>query len=142
MGKWKYGTNSLQIFSKLEMFIYQQDRFGNLVPGSFPFDARVVEKATNLSVPVGDLSFQEVGQGVRLLSFIVSEPGGFVLTIFSLNLNKSIANVPYHYTVFVGMKSIEINNVTSPVFHQHFHASFVTLQVIVMDRIALSMGQV
>ncbi|KAJ0984925.1 hypothetical protein J5N97_003281 [Dioscorea zingiberensis] len=102
LGKWKYGTNSLQIFSKLEMFVYQQDRFGNLVPGSFPFDARVIETATNLSVPVGDLSFQEVEPGVQLLSFIVSEPGEFLLTIFSLNLNESIANVPYQFTVFVG----------------------------------------
>ncbi|KAJ0960858.1 hypothetical protein J5N97_001263 [Dioscorea zingiberensis] len=58
--------------------------------------------ATNLSVPVGDLSFQEVEPGVQLLSFIVSEPGEFLLTIFSLNLNESIANVPYQFTVFVG----------------------------------------
>ncbi|KAG1364414.1 protein GAMETE EXPRESSED 2 [Cocos nucifera] len=100
--KWKYGTNYLQIFSKLEIFIHQQDLFGNLVPGFFPFDARVVQKATNLSIPVADLFFQEVAQGIQLLSFIVSEPGEFVLTIFDAKLNTSISNMTYDFTVFIG----------------------------------------
>ncbi|XP_038983820.1 protein GAMETE EXPRESSED 2 isoform X2 [Phoenix dactylifera] len=102
VGKWKYGTNYLQIFSKLEIFIHQQDLFGNLVPGFFPFDARVVQKATNLSIPVADLFFQEVAQGIQLLSFIVSEPGEFVLTIFDSKLNTSISNMTYDFTVFIG----------------------------------------
>ncbi|XP_073117986.1 protein GAMETE EXPRESSED 2 isoform X4 [Elaeis guineensis] len=100
--KWKYGTNYLQIFSKLEIFIHQQDLFGNLVPGFCPFDARVVQKATNLSIPVADLFFQEVAQGIQLLSFIVSEPGEFVLTIFDAKLNTSISNMTYDFTVFIG----------------------------------------
>lgn len=105
--KWKYGTNYLQIFSKLEIFIHQQDLFGNLVPGFFPFDARVVQKATNLSIPVADLFFQEVAQGIQLLSFIVSEPGEFVLTIFDAQLNTSISNMTYDFTVFIGMAGVK-----------------------------------
>ncbi|XP_020592213.1 protein GAMETE EXPRESSED 2-like isoform X2 [Phalaenopsis equestris] len=100
IAKWKYDINSLQIFSKLQIFVHQNDRFGNLVPGFYPFDAQVVQKATGLSVPVGDLSFQEVDYGIQLVSFAVSEPGDFMITIFNSKLNESIYSLPY--TVFVG----------------------------------------
>ncbi|KAI0514236.1 hypothetical protein KFK09_010271 [Dendrobium nobile] len=98
--KWKHEINSLQIFSKLQIFIHQKDQFGNLVPGFYPFDAQVIQKATGLSVPVADLLFEEVEYGVQLLSFVVSEPGDFMITIFSTKLNESISNLPY--SVFVG----------------------------------------
>ncbi|XP_020585534.1 protein GAMETE EXPRESSED 2-like isoform X5 [Phalaenopsis equestris] len=101
IAKWKYDINSLQIFSKLQIFVHQNDRFGNLVPGFYPFDAQVVQKATGLSVPVGDLSFQEVDYGIQLVSFAVSEPGDFMITIFNSKLNESIYSLPY--TVFVGL---------------------------------------
>ncbi|XP_058067826.1 protein GAMETE EXPRESSED 2 isoform X2 [Magnolia sinica] len=102
VAKWSYETNALQIFSKLEIFIHQQDWFGNLVPILFPFDARVVEKAMNLSIPVSDIYFEEASQGIQLLSFTVSEPGNFTLTIFDDVGGESISNMPYEYTVFVG----------------------------------------
>ncbi|KAG0458934.1 hypothetical protein HPP92_022062 [Vanilla planifolia] len=102
IARWKYEINSLQIFSKLEIFIYQKDQFGNSVPGFYPFDARVVQKETGLSVPVADLSFEVVAYGVQLLSFAVSEPGEFALTIFKTKLNESISNAPYPFSVFVG----------------------------------------
>ncbi|XP_020266792.1 protein GAMETE EXPRESSED 2-like [Asparagus officinalis] len=102
LARWKYGASFLQIFSKLEIFIHQKDQFGNSVPGLYAFDARVVHKATNLSVPVADLFFQEVSEGVQLLSFSVTEPGEFMLTIFNAKLNESISNMPYQYTVFIG----------------------------------------
>ncbi|URE40954.1 Filamin/ABP280 repeat [Musa troglodytarum] len=101
-GEWKYRTNFFQVFSKLEIFIYQKDQFGNLVPGFYPFDARVVEKATNLSTPIADLFFEEVAQGTQLLSFVVSEPGEFMLIIFDAKLHESIWNMTYDFSVFIG----------------------------------------
>ncbi|XP_020090197.1 protein GAMETE EXPRESSED 2 isoform X6 [Ananas comosus] len=102
MGMWKCGTNFLQIFSKLEIFVHQQDSFGNLVPGFYPFDARVVKRTTNLSVPVADLFFQVVAEGIQLLSFTVSEPGQFTLIIFDTKANESISPMVYDYYVFIG----------------------------------------
>lgn len=99
---WNFGTNVLQIFSKVEIFIHQQDQYGNLVSGLYAFDAQVVEKETNLSIPVADLHFEEVSPGIQLFSFSVLEPGNFILTIFDTKQNKSISNMPYDYTVFVG----------------------------------------
>lgn len=100
---WNFGTNVLQIFSKVEIFIHQQDQYGNLVSGLYAFDAQVVEKETNLSIPVADLHFEEVSPGIQLFSFSVLEPGNFILTIFDTKQNKSISNMPYDYTVFVGV---------------------------------------
>lgn len=101
-GKWKYKTNAVKIFSRLESLIYQQDQYGNLVPGFYQFDAGVVQKETNLSIPIGDLSFQDTGGGVQLLSFLVTEPGSFVLRVFDAEKNWSISNTSYGYFVFVG----------------------------------------
>lgn len=100
---WKHGTNVLQIFSKLEIFINQMDSYGNLVPEIHPFDAGVVERASNLSVPVVDLLIEVVAEGVQLLSFKLVEPGEFVLTMFDARLNQRIPNMVYIYDVFVGM---------------------------------------
>ncbi|URE40955.1 Filamin/ABP280 repeat [Musa troglodytarum] len=71
-------------------------------PGFYPFDARVVEKATNLSTPIADLFFEEVAQGTQLLSFVVSEPGEFMLIIFDAKLHESIWNMTYDFSVFIG----------------------------------------
>ncbi|KAK9161608.1 hypothetical protein Syun_007949 [Stephania yunnanensis] len=100
--KSKYDTNALRIFSKLEVFIHQQDQFGNLVQGWNQFDADIVEKETNLSIPIPDLNFIEIEPGIQLLSFSVTEPGAFLLTIFDLEKNLSISNMPYEFIVFVG----------------------------------------
>ncbi|KAK4854944.1 hypothetical protein QYF36_002662 [Acer negundo] len=102
MAKWKYEVNGWQIFSKMEIFIHQQDRYGNLVPGLYAFDADIVEKETNLSIPVADLHFEEVVPGIQLFSFTIQESGNFLLTISDEKHNKSISNMPYIYTVFVG----------------------------------------
>lgn len=95
-------SDVLQIFSKLEIFVYQQDEFGNLVPGLYEFDALVIEKETKLSIHIPDLQFKEVAPGIQLLSFSVFEPGDFVLTIFDMEHNQSISHMPYNFTVFVG----------------------------------------
>lgn len=79
------------------------DQYGNLVPGLYEFDAEVVEKETNLSIPVADLHFEEVMAGIQLFSFSNSEPGNFLLTVYDSKHNKSISNMPYAYTVFVGV---------------------------------------
>ncbi|GLU08406.1 hypothetical protein SLE2022_253210 [Rubroshorea leprosula] len=102
VAKWNYEGNAWEIFSKMEIFIYQQDQYGNLVSGLYAFDADVVEKETNLSIPVADLYFEDVEPGIQTFSFTMSEPGNFLLTISDMKHNKSISNMPYAYTVFVG----------------------------------------
>ena len=86
----------------MEILIHQLDQYGNLVSGLYPFDAEVVERDTNLSIPIADLHFQEVDAGIQLFSFSNWEPGNFLLAIYDTKHNKSISNMPYAYTVFVG----------------------------------------
>ncbi|KAK9288766.1 hypothetical protein L1049_017230 [Liquidambar formosana] len=100
--EWNFGTNSLQLFSKMELFIHQKDQYGNLVPGMYAFDAQVVEKGTNLSIPVADLHFEEVVPGLQLLTSSEMEPGNFKLMVYDMKQNKSISKMPYDFTVFVG----------------------------------------
>ncbi|XP_038991742.1 protein GAMETE EXPRESSED 2-like [Hibiscus syriacus] len=102
VAKWRFEFNAWQIFSKMEILIYQQDRYRNLVPGLYEFDADVIEDDTNLSIPVTDLQFEEVEPGVQLFSFSMSKAGNFLLTISDMKHNKSISYMPYAYTVFVG----------------------------------------
>ncbi|XP_078150864.1 gamete expressed 2 [Carex rostrata] len=102
IGKWSHDTNIIRIFSKLEILIYQKDIFGNPVPGLHPFDARVVKKSSNLSVPIPDLNFQEVALGTQLLSFTVSEQGEFYLTVFDAGMSFSSSHLVYEYKVFIG----------------------------------------
>lgn len=108
VAKSKYGDNAWQIFSKIEIFIYQQDQYGNLVPGFYEFDADIVGRETNLSIPIADLHFEEVNPGVQLFSYTVQESGNFLLTISDLKHNKSISSMPYAYTVFVGTSSLKL----------------------------------
>lgn len=114
---WNFQTNVLQIFSKAKIFIHQKDKYGNLVSGLYTFDAQVVEKDTNLSMPIADLHFEEVSPGIQLFSFSVLEPGNFTLTIFDTEQNRSISNMPYDYTVFVG---VFFSNLFFLVFYQFF----------------------
>ncbi|KAJ8770463.1 hypothetical protein K2173_017954 [Erythroxylum novogranatense] len=102
LAKWKFKTTRWQIYSKMEIFIHQQDQYGNLVPGLYEFDADVVQKETNLSIPVSDLMFKEVDPGIQLLSFSLLEPGNFLLIISDSQHNMSISNMPLAYTVFIG----------------------------------------
>lgn len=106
VAKWKYEVAAWQIFSKMEIFIHQLDQYGNLVPGFYAFDADVVEKETNLSIPVADLQFEEVASGVQLFSYTIEESGNFLLTISDEKHNKSVSNMPYTYTVFVGLFNV------------------------------------
>ncbi|XP_021770837.1 protein GAMETE EXPRESSED 2-like [Chenopodium quinoa] len=100
--KWKYGTNISQYQSEVEIFIYQRDLYGNLVPGFYPFDAEIFEKSTKLSTPVPDLNFSIYSPEIQLLTFRAVEPGNFLLTIFDAKHNTSIANVPYEFSVSIG----------------------------------------
>ncbi|CAI8590125.1 unnamed protein product [Vicia faba] len=102
VAKWKIEHHAWQLSSKMEIFIHQLDQYGNLVSGLYPFDVEVVERDTNLSIPIGDLHFEEVEAGIQLFSFGNWEPGNFLLTIYDAKHNKSISNMPYVYTVFVG----------------------------------------
>ena len=101
--KWNYGTNVSQLSSKIEVFIYQLDFYGNLVPGTFQFDAEIVEKGTNLSIPVSDLIFKEFSPGIQSLVFNTLEPGNFLLIINSAKDNIRISDMPYEFTVSIGM---------------------------------------
>ncbi|WCJ41413.1 gamete expressed 2 [Euphorbia peplus] len=99
---WKFETNIWQIFSKMEVSIRQQDQYGNLVSGLYEFDADVIEKKTNLSIPISDLHFEEVMPGTQLFSFSLLEPGNFLLTVSDMKHNRSISKMPFEYTVFIG----------------------------------------
>lgn len=100
--KWDFEPSAWQLYSKMEIFIHQQDQYGNLVPGLYEFDAEVVEIETNLSIPVPDLHFEEVVAGMQLFSFTNVEAGNFLLTISDLKHYRSISNMPYAYSIFVG----------------------------------------
>ncbi|KAJ6741152.1 JITTERBUG ISOFORM N [Salix purpurea] len=99
---WKFETNVWQIFSKMETFIHQKDKYGNLVLGFYEFDANVVEKEMNLSIPLADMSFTEIMPGIQLCSFSLLEPGNFLLTISDTKHNRSISNMPFSFNVFIG----------------------------------------
>ncbi|CAN0923116.1 Protein GAMETE EXPRESSED 2 [Linum grandiflorum] len=99
---WKVETNVWQIYSKMEIIIHQQDKYGNIVPGSYEFDADVIEKETHMLVPVADLHFEEVLPGIQLLSFGLYEPGSFLLTISDFKHSTNISAMPFEYTVFIG----------------------------------------
>ncbi|XP_033140525.1 protein GAMETE EXPRESSED 2 isoform X4 [Brassica rapa] len=99
---WKSELNTWQIFSKMEIMLHQRDRFGNLVSGFYEFDADVVGKETGLSIPVADFQFEYVEPGIQLMSFTLSEPGNFLLTLSDMEHNKSISSMPYEYTVYIG----------------------------------------
>ncbi|KAA8548952.1 hypothetical protein F0562_000636 [Nyssa sinensis] len=102
VAQWNIETKSFQIFSKMETFVHQRDQYGNLVPGLYAFDVAVMEKGTNLSIPVADLCSKEVAPGIQLFSFSLVEPGNFMLTISDKEKKKIISNMPYDFTVFIG----------------------------------------
>ncbi|OIW14092.1 hypothetical protein TanjilG_11437 [Lupinus angustifolius] len=102
IAKWNIEPHAWQLASKMEIFIHQLDQYGNLVSGLYPFDAEVVERDTNLPIPIADLHFEEVDAGIQLFSFSNMEQGKFLLTIYDTKHNKSISNMPYVYTVFIG----------------------------------------
>ncbi|CAH8359497.1 unnamed protein product [Eruca vesicaria subsp. sativa] len=99
---WKSELNTWQIFSKMEIILHQRDQFGNLVSGSYEFDADVVGKESGLSIPVADFQFMYVEPEIQLMSFTLSEPGNFLLTLSDMEHNKSISSMPYEYTVYIG----------------------------------------
>ncbi|KAL9256842.1 GAMETE EXPRESSED 2-like protein [Drosera capensis] len=71
-------------------------------PGLYPFDADIFEQGTNLSIPIADLLFREISPGIQLLSFMATETGNFLLVIYDTKHNRSISDMPYDFTVFVG----------------------------------------
>ncbi|KAL8528790.1 hypothetical protein ACS0TY_006304 [Phlomoides rotata] len=86
----------------MEGYINQQDQYGNVVSGSYEFDVEVMEKGTNLSMPVADLVLKDFGHSVQSFSFSLHEPGSFMLTIFDKEKNTLISNMPYDFTVYIG----------------------------------------
>lgn len=80
----------------------QQDQYGNVVSGLYEFDVEVMEKGTNLSMPVSDLVLKDFRPGVQSFSFSLHEPGSFRLTIFDKQKNTLISNMPYDFTVYIG----------------------------------------
>lgn len=86
----------------MEGFIKQQDQYGNVVSGLYEFDIEIMEKGTNLSMPVSDLVLKDFGLGVQSFSFSLHEPGSFLLTISDKEKNTLISNMPYEFTVYIG----------------------------------------
>ncbi|KVH88614.1 Filamin/ABP280 repeat-like protein [Cynara cardunculus var. scolymus] len=100
--EWSTETESFQLFSTMETFINQRDKFGNLVPGLCAFDFDVMEKGTNLSLPIGDLQYDEVLPGIQSFSFKLVEPGDFILMISDKDKKNQILNMPYEFNVYIG----------------------------------------
>nr|XP_009757468.1 PREDICTED: protein GAMETE EXPRESSED 2 [Nicotiana sylvestris] len=100
--RWEVKTKYFQIFSPMEGFIHQHDQYGNLVPGVYEFDVEVIENGMNLIIPVTDLQFRQVGLGIQLFSFSLTEPGDFKLMIYHKEMNNSISAMPFHFTVYIG----------------------------------------
>ncbi|XP_051127578.1 protein GAMETE EXPRESSED 2 [Andrographis paniculata] len=100
--EWNVETNYFQLFSVMEGFIHRHDQFGNLVSALHEFDIEVMEKGTNLSMPVADLSLKEMQPGVQSFSFSLDEPGSFVLLISDQEKNTLISGMPYDFTVYIG----------------------------------------
>ncbi|KAK3001560.1 hypothetical protein RJ639_021183 [Escallonia herrerae] len=100
--EWTIKTKFFQLFSMMKAFIHQRDKYGNLVPGFFEFDVEVIEKETNLSMPISDLLFEEVTLGIQVFSFRLEEPGDFMLLISDKEQNHMISNMPYQFTVYIG----------------------------------------
>lgn len=86
----------------MEGLIHQHDQYGNLVSGSYEFDLEVVEKGTNLSLPLADLLFNDIAPGTQSFSFTLHEPGNFTLVISDMGNNAMISNTPYDFTVYIG----------------------------------------
>ncbi|CAH1453869.1 unnamed protein product [Lactuca virosa] len=107
---WSTESKSFQIFSTMETFITQRDKFGNLIPEFYPFDFDVIGMKENLSLPIGDVQYQEVAPGVQSLSFKLLIDGEFTLIITDKDKKQQIKNMPHEYRVYVGycdgMKSI------------------------------------
>ncbi|KAK9059167.1 hypothetical protein SSX86_021786 [Deinandra increscens subsp. villosa] len=101
LAHWSSESKSFQLFSTMETFISQRDKFGNLVPELFEFDVEVVEKGSKLSLPIGDLRYKEVSSGIQSFSFTVIEPGDFIL-IISDKYNTKIMNMPYEFSIYIG----------------------------------------
>lgn len=98
-------TKLFQLFSVMEASIHQLDLYGNPVPGWYAFDVEVLQKGSNLSVPISDLLFKEVGLGIQAFSFKLYEPGDFILLVSRKGQkgeNNLISNVPYDFTVYIG----------------------------------------
>ncbi|CAH9065424.1 unnamed protein product [Cuscuta europaea] len=102
VARWSIETKYFQLFSLMEGFIHQYDKYGNHVPGLYEFDVEIVENGTNLIMPVTDLQFTEVDIGIQLFSFTLAEPGEFMLVITDKEQKNHISNMPYQFTVFIG----------------------------------------
>ncbi|CAK9170054.1 unnamed protein product [Ilex paraguariensis] len=100
--QWNTEMKFFQLFSVMDTFIHQRDQYGNLVPGLYAFDVEVIEKGTNLSMPISDLHFKEVEPGIQLFSFTLEEPGNFMLMISDKEQNNLLSNMPYDFTVYIG----------------------------------------
>lgn len=102
MAKWNVETKFFQLFSKMEAFIHQYDQYANLVSGFYVFDIEVIEKGTNLSMPIADLRFKDIEPGIQSFSLSLEEPGNFTIVISDKEHRTLIFNMPYDFTVYIG----------------------------------------
>lgn len=51
------------------------------IHGSYIFDIEVIEKGTNLSMPVANLRFKDIKPGIQSFSLSLEESGNFTLVI-------------------------------------------------------------
>ncbi|PIN00557.1 hypothetical protein CDL12_26938 [Handroanthus impetiginosus] len=131
--KWNVETKYFQLFSKMEGFLHQHDQYGNLVPGLYAFDVEVIEKGTNLSMPIADLVFKDIGLGIQSFSFSLHEPGNFMLIISDKKKNTLISNMPYDFIVYIGYCDGEKSMVNGSGLNNSVAGDFAKFSVFLKD---------
>ncbi|EPS57905.1 hypothetical protein M569_16912, partial [Genlisea aurea] len=103
VAEWNVETKYFQLSSLMEGFINQHDLYLNRVPGFYDFDVQVVERGSNLSLPVSDLVLGEVSAtGILSFSLTLYEPGNFTLLISDREKRNLVSGTPFDFTVYVG----------------------------------------
>ncbi|KAL0414762.1 UNVERIFIED_CONTAM: protein GAMETE EXPRESSED 2 [Sesamum radiatum] len=120
--QWNIETKYFQLFTTMEGFIHQHDQYGNLVSGLYAFEIEVIEKGTNLSMPLADLLFKDISPGIQSFSFSLYEPGNFMLMISDKEKNTLISNMPHDFTVYIGAPLPSSSPATAYVYPSHFQA--------------------
>ncbi|KAJ0602889.1 putative immunoglobulin-like protein [Helianthus annuus] len=113
LAHWSTETNSFQLFSRMETFVSQRDKFGNLVPGLHEFDFEVMQE--RLSLPLTDLQYKEVSPGIQSFSFMVVKPGNFILIISAFK--EMIMDMPYDFSIYTGYCDDPHSRVYGPGIH-------------------------
>ncbi|KAJ0594638.1 putative immunoglobulin-like, Filamin family [Helianthus annuus] len=115
LAHWSTETKSFQLFSRMETFVSQRDKFGNLVPGLHDFDIEVMQKGSLLPIPLTNLQYKEISPGIQSFSFTVVKPGDFILIISAFK--EMIMDMPYDFSIYTGYCDDPHSRVHGPGIH-------------------------